>query len=68
MIPGANLKSSVLESQIIDAKTIIGQQQMTIQTLEAQKMDFIQAMKERDRLVTQMQAEALQLRTEKQHL
>ena len=51
-----------------EAKTIIGQQQMHISTLEAQKLDFIKATKERDKLITQMQAETLQLRQEKQHL
>ena len=56
------------ESQIKEAKTMIGQQQMHIQTLESQKLDFIQAMKERDKLIGQMQAELHQLRAEKSHL
>ena len=41
---------------------------MCIQTLESQKIDFIAAMKERDKLISQMQAETLQLREEKKHL
>ena len=41
-----------LESQVKEAKTIIGQQQMHISTLEAQKLDFIKATKERDKLIT----------------
>ena len=40
------------ENQIKDAKTIIGQQQMQIQTLESQKIDFIKATKDRDKLLT----------------
>ena len=57
-----------LEMQIKEAKTIIGQQQMQIQTLQSKEMEFISAMKERDKLITQIQAEQHQLRQEKQHL
>ena len=46
------------DQQIKDAMARIGQQQMMIETLESQKMDFIKAVKERDKLITQMQAEA----------
>ncbi len=41
---------------------------MDIQTLESQKIDFINAMKDRDKHITQMQAENRQLMQEKQHL
>ena len=57
-----------MEGQIKEAKTIIGQQQMNIQTLESQKLDFIKAMKERDVMITKMQADHMQLSQEKKHL
>ena len=56
------------EQQIKDAKTIIGRQQMEIQTLESTKSDFIEATKERDKHISQLQAETHQLKEEKQHL
>ena len=56
------------QNQIIDAKNLIGQQQMQIQTLQAKNDDFIDASHDRDRLITSMQHDIGQLRDEKKHL
>ena len=57
-----------MQGQILDAKGLIGQQQMQIQTLQAKNDDFIDASNDRDRLITSLQHEVCQLRDEKTHL